>query len=147
MKRTIQRSMTLVLSLLMLMAFLVAPNAKASAEVKPKYDSVIDTNLRTSINSDGQLNSIIKATGEKGSTTRIEIELYVEKRVLGLFWTRVDIGTTNNTWIDSVNSWQYINAFSTQLNSSGTYRVTVKFTVFCADASSDVVTKVNTVTY
>lgn len=147
MKRTIQRSMTLVLSLLMLMAFLVAPNAKASAEVKPKYDSVIDTNLRTSINSDGQLNSIIKATGEKGSTTRIEIELYVEKRVLGLFWTRVDIGTTNNTWIDSVNSWQYINAFSTQLSSSGTYRVTVKFTVFCADASSDVVTKVNTVTY
>ena len=147
MKRTIQRSMTLVLSLLMLMAFLVAPNAKASAEVEPKYNSAIYVDSNSYINTAGMLQSAIQAKGEKGNTTRIEVELYVEKRVLGIFWTRVDIGTASNTWTDTVNNWQYSNTFSTQLSSSGTYRVTVKFTAFCADGSSDVATKVNTVTY
>lgn len=147
MKRTIQRSMTLVLSLLMLIAFFVAPNAKASVGIEPKYNGLIDVAIRTTVTTNGRLISVLDANGKKGNTTRIEIELYVERRVLGIFWTRVDIGTPNNTWIDSINNWQYSNTFSTQLSSSGTYRVTVKFTAFCADGSSDVVTRVDSVTY
>ena len=145
MKRTIQRSMTLVLSLLMLIAFLVAPNAKASSEVK--YNSGAYAYTQSDINSDGVLQVTLIARGEKGITTRIEVELYVEKRVLGIFWTRVNIGTTNNIWTSSVNSWQYNNAFSTQLNTSGTYRVTSIFKMLDANGSTEEITKVNTATY
>ena len=86
----------------------------------------------------------MQVMGIKGKTTRIEVELYVEKRVLGIFWSRIDIGTPNNVWTDAVNAYQYNNTFSTQLSSTGTYRVTVQFSVYGSGGSTDVIPKEET---
>lgn len=75
------------------------------------------------------------------------MSLYVEKRVLGIFWTRVDIGTPNNVWTDSTSSYTYGEIFSTQLNSTGTYRITATFTVTGTGGTNDTIPYENTVTY
>lgn len=110
------------------------------------YNNTTYANISCSIEN-GRLQTALSVTGIKGVTTRIKAELYVEKRVLGIIWTRVDIGYTNNVWIDSTTSYIYSNIFTHTLESTGTYRVTVTFTVSGSGGSDDVIVKTNTLTY
>ena len=50
--------------------------------------------------------------GIREKTTKGEITTYVEKRTLGFFWTRVDIGQPNNQWYDVVYDYMYIGRHS-----------------------------------
>ncbi len=145
MKNTIKRGIALALSLLTLFAFFVVPISRVSAATM--YNNVINVSASSSVSSGGLLQTALYAIGTKGVTSRIIIELYVEKRILGVFWSKVEIGVPDNVWIDSVNSHIYNNTFSTQLNSSGTYRVTVTFTISGSGGPDDIITKQNTVTY
>ncbi|MCR5610726.1 MAG: hypothetical protein K6F68_02715 [Clostridiales bacterium] len=99
------------------------------------------------INSSGKLSALLSVYGIKNVTTLIEADLYVEKRILGIFWTRVDIGYTNNVWHDSVTGYIYTNSFDHQLSTTGTYRVTVTYTVSGTGGSPDVITMTETKTY
>lgn len=145
MESMFKRVTVFVLALLTFVMFGVFPFSKASAAVM--YSNTMSATMRSQIDSDGNLSTALKVTGYKGITTRIEVELYVEKKVLGLFWSRVNIGGANNTWTDSINSYIYTNTFGYHLTSTGTYRVTVTYTVHGSGGADDVITLTETATY
>ncbi|MBR4636366.1 MAG: hypothetical protein IKO51_08400 [Clostridia bacterium] len=145
MKPKAKRFCTLALTLLLLAMSIAVPIKKASAAIM--YNNVNQATLNCSVSSSGQLSADLLVTGIKGKTTRIEVELYVEKRFLLVFWSRVDIGCPNNVWTDAVNAVNYSHTFSTSLSSTGTYRTTVTYTVSGTGGSADVITLTDTVTY
>ncbi|MBQ1520268.1 MAG: hypothetical protein IIZ56_02200 [Clostridia bacterium] len=145
MKSKVKRFCTLALTLLLLAMSIAVPIKKASAAIT--YNNVNQAKLECSVSSSGQLSADLLVTGIKGKTTRIEVELYVEKRFLLVFWSRVDIGYPNNVWTDAVNAVNYSHTFTTNLSSTGTYRTTVTYTVSGTGGSDDVITLTDTVTY
>ncbi len=145
MKKSLKSAALLTLALLMLATGVYVPFRTAEAAMM--YNNTLSTSVYCSVDSAGTLSAVLNVTGKKGTTTRIETELYVEKKTLGVFWTRVDIGYTNNLWIDSTTNYKYNNTFSTSLDSTGTYRVTVKFTVYGTGGIPDEITQTKTIVY
>ena len=74
-----------------------------------------------------------------GVTTGATITSYIEKRTLGLFWSKVDIGEANNEWVDV--STDYADAFVHEfwLEDTGTYRATVVYEISGTGGSTDVI--------
>ena len=74
-----------------------------------------------------------------GVTTGATITSYIEKRTLGLFWSKVDIGEANNEWVDV--STDYTDAFVHEfwLEDTGTYRATVVYEISGTGGSTDVI--------
>ena len=145
MKTFIKRSALALMALLMLAMSVFVSTRKTEAATT--YNNATDADLSASISSNGLLNVSLSVMGIKGITTRIETALYVEKRILGLFWKRVNIGCTDNVWYDSTTNIYYNSVFSHSLSSGGTYRITVTYTVSGSGGASDIITMTNTVTY
>lgn len=145
MKATFKKSLLLALALILLAGCAGAPLRMARAAVT--YNNAVSCSISSSVNSNGKLSVLLVGNGIKGKTTRIGAELYVEKRILGIFWTRVSIGYTDNVWIDSVTGASFLNTFTTNLSSTGTYRVTVTFTFSGTGGPDDVIVKTSTATY
>ena len=59
-----------------------------------------------------------------------EIHTYVERRVLGVIWVKVDNGQPDKTWVDTSTSTSYTKNYSLTLPQTGTYRVTAEFTFY-----------------
>lgn len=145
MKATFKKSLLLALALILLAGCAGAPLRMARAAAT--YNNAVSCSISSSVNSNGKLSVLLIGNGIKGKTTRIGAELYVEKRILGIFWTRVNIGYTDNVWIDSVTGASFLNTFTTNLSSTGTYRVTVTFTFSGTGGPDDVIVKTSTATY
>lgn len=144
MSTSTKRAALLAMALLTLAMNVLVPIRKIEAATT--YNNTISANLNCSMNS-GELSAYLDVTGIKGTTTQISVELYVEKRVLGIFWKKVNIGYPNNVWTDSVSGYLYSNVFTTQLSSTGTYRTTVTYTVSGSGGTPDEITLRSTVAY
>ena len=118
-----------------------------NANAATTFNNTIYADLISYVDSNGKLHSDLYVDGKKNITTLIEADLYVEKRILGIFWTRVNIGYPNNVWHDSITGYHYSNFFETNLNSTGTYRVKVTYTVSGSGGTADVINFTDTVTY
>lgn len=112
-------------------------HAHAADIATPYYNNVVTTDSTASISSSGKLTVRNSYDGEDGVTTKAIITTYVEKKVLGLFWTRVDIGTTDDEWVDTIYDHVYTGSHSIQLSSEGTYRITVKYVVYGTGGAAD----------
>ena len=145
MKSKTKRFCTFALTLLLLPMSIAVPLQKASAAIM--YNNTTSASLNCSVNSSGKLSAVMSVVGKAGKTSRIGVELYVEKKVMLVFWKKVDIGYPNNVWTDSVNATNYSNTFQTDLSSTGTYRTTVTYTVSGSGGANDVITLTDTVTY
>ena len=77
----------------------------------------------------------------------VKNDAYIEKKVLGLFWSRVDIGTTDDQWVDTIYDYRYTGSRTYQLPSSGTYRVTVNFKIYGNGGAADNIENQQTVSY
>ena len=64
-----------------------------------------------------------------------EIHTYVERKVLGVFWVKVDNGQPNKTWVDTSTSLTYGKNYSLTLTQTGTYRVTAEYTFYGSNGS------------
>lgn len=145
MKTNTKRGTMLALAALMLFMSMFVPFEDAEAEMM--YNNTTNALLSCSIDENADLSAILTVYGKQGKTTRINVELYVEKQFLGIFWYRIDIGCTNNIWTDSTTQYYYNNTFTTHLNSHGTYRVTVTYTVSGTGGADDIITKTSTIIY
>ena len=145
MYKTTTRAAFFALALLTLVMGVIVPLRKAEAATT--YNNTTYATLDCSVNVNGVLNAVMAVTGIKGTTSSISVELYVEKRVLGIFWKKVDIGCPNNVWTDSVSASNYSHTFTKLLSSTGTYRTTVTYTVSGSGGADDVITMTDTVTY
>ena len=71
--------------------------------------------------------------------TNITVETYIQKRSLGLVWTKVDNGESNKTWVDTSTSQTGTFVHNLQLDSTGTYRAVFKITFSGTGAADDVI--------
>ena len=140
-KNSIMRKLTLaVITLSLLMA---GHGAKAAI----MYNNTISTSTYGSVSGSGLMIVDIGYDGIQGVTTRGEITTYIEKRFLGIFWTRVNIGQTDNQWADTIYNYRYSGSHSHQLTSTGTYRATVTYKIYGTGGDPDEITSQVTVTY
>lgn len=128
-----------VLLLMVFSSFMLAMQAHAT-EIMPYYNNVITADSVATISSTGRLTVRNSYDGEKGVTTKAVITTCVEKKVLGLFWTKVDIGTTDNNWVDTIYGHVYTGSHSVQLSSEGTYRITVNYVIYGSGGAADEIT-------
>ena len=137
----------LVLCLSVVPFYSVSAAAATQEEIMPLYNNVSTATANLSISDSGKMTINYKYTGSSGITTKAVITTYIEKKVLGLFWTRVDIGTTNDEWVDTINNYKYTGSRTHQLSSSGTYRVTVIYKIYGTGGSADEIEKQITASY
>jgi hypothetical protein len=98
------------------------------------------------VDSSGNLYISISYTGYSGITTGAKITTYVQKRTLGIFWTKVNNGQPNNEWVDNVSGSSNSVDHELQLSSTGTYRVTSEFVIY-ATTGSEPITCQSTIVY
>lgn len=115
--------------------------------IMPLYNNTSSATANISINDSGKLTITYKYNGYSGIATKAVITSYIEKKTLGLFWKRVDIGKTNNQWVDTVNNYKYTGSRTYQLSSTGTYRVTVIYNIYGSGGPADKIECKPTATY
>lgn len=119
-----------------------------AADVMPLYNNVLTTNTTMSIDDNGLMTITNRYSGIQSTTTKAVITTYVEKKFLGLFWTRVDIANNDDDqWVDTVYDTNYTGKRSLQLSSTGTYRVTTTYKIYGTGGAADEITKQATATY
>ena len=112
-----------------------------------RYNNVLSINTYADISGNGLLTVDYCFKGRQGVTTKGEITSYVEKKILGLFWVRVDIGQPNNQWYDLVYDYKYNGSHTCQLSAQGTYRITVVYVISGSGGAADTITERITTTY
>lgn len=127
-------------TLFLIFAFPTSASASEKAEIMPLYNNTASATSTASISSSGKITIFNEYYGLKGTTTKATITTYIEKKVLGLFWSRVDIGTANNKWVDVVYNYYYSGTHSYQLKSTGSYRVTVIYEIEGNGGTTDKIT-------
>lgn len=125
----------------------VSAVAATTEGVTPRYNNVSLVDTVISINSSGKLTITYSYSGSSSITTKAVITSYVQKKTLGLFWTKVDIGTTDDEWVDTIKKSSYTGARTFQLSSKGTYRVTAIYKIYGSGGSADEIETKATDTY
>lgn len=140
------RRIIAALQVLLLFASLIF-SVSAAGEVTPYYNNTSSARTTATISSSGMLTVTNSYYGFEGETTKAVITTYVEKKFLGLFWTRVDIGTTDDEWVDTVYDYTYSGTHTFQLTSTGTYRITATYVISGTGGAADEITKTVEVKY
>lgn len=109
----------------------------AQRDVTSYYNNTISTATHMNISSSGKMTISYKYSGYASITNKAVITTYIEKKTLGLFWSRIDIGTSNDEWIDTISNYKYTGSRKYQLPSSGTYRVTVIYKIYGSGGAAD----------
>lgn len=133
-----KRIIAIVLTLVTVIA--VASPAYAA---EPRYANASSMTVTLSISESGQAKVLVRMTGSS-SLSKSSITTYIEKKV-GSAWTRVDIGTTNDTWEYTTTSTSVVKTYTTQLSSIGEYRAVVTFTL--TGATVETVTQTDNASY
>lgn len=139
MKKSIKKLSVLLLTLCLLIVPSAAVTASAEEGITPYFNNVISVSTNMVINSSGQMTISYQYAGSSSKTTKAVITTYIEKKVLGLFWQRVNNGQPDNQWVDTINDYKYSGYRKVQLNSSGTYRVKVEYKIYGSGGAADVV--------
>lgn len=119
-----------------------AGNAVFAAEppfASPYLNNGINATTNFTISSSGRATVQVEYSGIKGTTTKVTSTIYLQKKILGLFWTTVDIGTTNDQWVDSSTRYEGYFIHSFQLESTGTYRAVFKVVFSGSGGADDVI--------
>lgn len=119
----------------------------AAQMVEPYFNNTMDVSNEASISSSGKLTIMNSFVAYENYFSKAIITTYVEKKVLGLFWSRVDIGQNNNKWIDVIYENLYTGFHYFQLSGKGTYKVTTEFVVYGSGGPADTITRTATIQY
>ena len=136
-----------LLCMLMLFSYVTVPAAAANEGIMPCYNNVIETSTDFSISESGVAEVGISYDGITGVTTGATITTKIQKRSLGLIWTKVDIGTTNNEWVDIARLADYSTFHRVTLPGTGTYRVVVEYEITGTGGATDVIEDIQTAEY
>lgn len=111
----------------------------AAATIQPRLNNTAMTSTNFTITSSGKATITASYTGYKNVTTGATVTSYIEKRTLGMFWTRVDIGEIGNAWVDT--STDDTDAFGHvfYLSERGTYRAIVEYEIRGTGGATDVI--------
>ena len=129
-----KRIITLALLAIMLFA-MAAPSFATDNGVMPCLNNTSSTEAVFVITDDGEAIVSCSCVGYEGITSRIIIEIKIQKRVLW-WWNNVD----GASWTDETTQ-DYLHVeHSTQLSKSGTYRAVIAYTVYGSGGEADAFT-------
>lgn len=117
------------------------------SEITPRYNNVSHATMNTTVNNSGTMTINYYYSGISGTTSKAVITTYIEKQFLFIFWTRVDIGTPNNEWTQTINDYKYTGTRTFKLPSTGTYRTTVIYEISGSGGATDTITCQDEITY
>ena len=127
-----KRIVTLVLIFSMLFVMGVGGFTVSAAEneetITPRFTNCNQCNFVFQVLDPGEAHVAVTYNAKADVFTQAKLTVKIQKKILGLFWTTVDIGTTNDEWVaysTAING-QFYNYFS--VNGTGTYRA-----VFCVE--------------
>lgn len=139
---TLKKFISLILANVFLLLTAVVPaNAAVQNEIAPCYNNVVSVSSMASVSNTGLLKVTNSYNGNSSVTTKAVITTYIEKKILGIFWSRVDIGQTDDEWVDTIYNYKYSGSHSVQLPSTGTYRVTVEYVIYGSGGAADTITR------
>ena len=118
------------ITLICLIAVNIIPfNAFAAEGVSPRYTNCNSCDIMFSINSSGVASTDITYTAYSSTFTQAKLSVKIQKKTLWLFWTTVDIGTSDDVWTGYCTDIYGDMYYDLQLTSTGTYRaiITVEF--------------------
>lgn len=141
-----KKLLSFTLIICMLTAAISSTNFYGS-NIMPRYNNVSNASLYTTAADNGLLTIQYDYIGSANITTKAVITTYIEKQHLGFLWLRVDIDTSNNEWVHTVNKAQYNGTRTFWLPSKGTYRTTVIYEISGTGGATDTITCQHTVTY
>ena len=148
MKKKLKRWITLVLTLLLVGNMLVPVYAAPTeGEISPRLNTNIQVGCFPNLSSSGLLSVTNTYSANDSQITKVVVTTYVEKRSLLVIWNRVDIGTTNDEWVDYGSNGHFSKSHSAQMPGSGTYRVVASFDVYSGSTLLDSIEKKLTVSY
>ncbi len=153
MKKLKIRMLTAIMTLFVMCSFVISVSASGEDDI-PNYDHLVQPCLDNCSDAafsfstfDGGAHIYVSYTGytDKFSYAKLTVEL--EKKVLGLFWTTVDIGENTAEW--EGRCFELLGEFSEtfSISGSGTYRATMTLEVYGIDGSVDVLSDVITSSY
>ena len=102
-------------------------NAQA---ISPRLTNCNECEFTFKIIAPGEAHVLATYYAKPSVFTQAKLTVKIQKKVLGLFWTTVDIGTANNEWIaysNSVNG-NFYNYFN--VDGTGTYRAVFRLEVY-----------------
>lgn len=140
MKKSILKRILSLIVMCTVMCSAVSFIANAT-EITPRYNNVSYAESNVSISSSGKMNITNSFSGSASVFSRAVITTYVERKTLGLFWIRVDIGQTDDEWVDTIYTNVYSGTHSHQLEKTGKYRVTVEYVIYGSGGAADTITR------
>lgn len=135
-------SMKKAISIVLVVLSIVSIFGITAAAVEPRWNNTATANVSLSINSSGKATVAFNCTGKTGKTTGITAETKLERK-WGIFWLDVD----GAEWTDTTTNIYLSTSHTFQLNKTGTYRATTKFTVSGTGGSDDSITVTSEYTY
>ena len=139
-----------LVSVLLLIAIFasITGNALASDyDIMPCFNNTMMTSSNFTITTSGEATVTATYNAYRDRFTSARVTSYIEKRTLGIFWSRVDIGQPNNEWVDTSTEYADIFGHVIQLTKTGTYRATVVYEISGTGGATDVIDYVQERTY
>ena len=130
-----KRLICFAMLVLMLFAMTITSFA-AENEITPYYNNTGSTEAVFVIDENGKATVSFTCYGYRNITTKIVVETKIEKKFLW-WWNDVD----GASWVDETTEDFCDSEHSIQLSKSGTYRVSITYTVYGTAGEADVITR------
>lgn len=130
---------TLSLFLIVLILCTTFLPAAAQESITPRYNNTGATTTNFGISADGKASISASYYAYPDYFQSATVTSYIEKRTLGLFWSRVDIDMPNNEWVDTSTVSAKAFAHEVYLDQTGTYRATVIYEISGTGGATDVI--------
>ena len=112
----------------------------ADGQIVPFYNNVNLESTTFDIADDGTAEVTLYYSGRAGLTKGATITTKIQKYVSGN-WVDVNIGTTNNEWVDNSSSFIFNKSHSTQLTVRGKYRACVTYEIWGNGGDNDIIVR------
>ena len=144
-----KKCLSLILLITMFLVCVWPVSAETSySGIMSRYNNTNHTIVDFSIdNSTGVAYIMVDFVGLENITTVGCVEIKLQKKTWGLFWTDVENGRNNNTWTTYFSNYIYHVEIFFQLPSKGTYRALITFTINGNGGDADVIEFVKEDTY
>ncbi len=145
MKKKIVKYFTLILAAVMLLSgnsfMYAADDMNTENGISPCHSQCEESSFGFYIEDDGTAHVNVSYTGKPTFTNAVST-VKIQKKFLGIFWTTVDIGYTDNEWV--VNSTDRFGTFGNTfyLSDSGTYRAVFKLEMYGTGDSDTIETNI-----
>lgn len=107
--------------------------------VEPRLNNGSSCNLDFYISSSGLVLVTIDYEGIPSTFQRVTVKTYIQKKSFIFFWNKIDIGQTDNIWVDTSTALTGRFTHQIQLSDTGTYRAVIEITFSGTGGADDVI--------